>query len=98
MLDRRRFIEGVGWMIVAASQVDDLSGQTPGKSPSGRPDALPAYLRVTDSSLLLGNDQVELKIDSHTGFFEDIMNKQTGMHHKLEGTGTWPLGLRLGDA
>jgi hypothetical protein len=65
---------------------------------AGVPDAGPAFLREADSLLLLGNDHVELQIDRQTGFFQDIFNKQTGIHHKLEGTGVWPFGMRLGAA
>ena len=51
-----------------------------------------------DASLLcIGNDHIELKIDCQTGFFIDIYNKETGIHHKeSEVSGVWPLGLRMG--
>lgn len=51
-----------------------------------------------DTSLLcIENDHVELKIDRQTGFFIDIYNKETGIHHKESDiSGVWPLGLRLG--
>jgi len=46
---------------------------------------------------VFGNDQVELKIDSKTGFIRDIFSKETGLHHKGELSGIWPFGLRMGD-
>jgi len=47
--------------------------------------------------LVLGNDRVELKLDSRTGFIRDIFSRETGLHHKTESSGIWPFGLRMGD-
>ena len=46
-----------------------------------------------------GNSRVALKIDSKTGFFQDIVCKETGLSHKsAPDAGIWPFGMRLGDA
>ncbi len=97
---RRDFLKGVGGVVAAVSAAERLNAKTHGGTVgvADVPNAGPAYSQATDSSLLLGNQQVELKIDRATGFFQDIFNKQTGIHHKLEGTGVWPFGMRLGDA
>ena len=49
------------------------------------------------SHLSVGNEKVELKIDSRTGFIRDIFNKETGLHHKANRSGIWPFGLRMGN-
>ena len=49
------------------------------------------------SHLSIGNDKVELKIDSRTGFIRDIFSKETGLHHKSDSSGIWPFGFRMGD-
>ncbi len=49
------------------------------------------------SHLSIGNEKVELKLDSRTGFIRDIFSKETGLHHKSDASGIWPFGLRMGD-
>jgi len=49
------------------------------------------------SHLSIGNDKVELKLDSRTGYIRDIFSKETGLHHKSDASGIWPFGLRMGD-
>ncbi len=57
-----------------------------------------AYVREKALSIALGNQQVELTVDRQTGYFLDIHNKTTGLHHKLDESGSWPFRLRLGTA
>jgi len=54
---------------------------------------------VDAPTLTFGNKRVALKIDSETGFFRDIICKETGISHK-GGTqyDIWPFGMRLGDS
>ena len=43
-----------------------------------------------------GDDNVELVIDRESGHFTEILNRKTGLSHKLPGTGSWPFELALG--
>ena len=53
---------------------------------------------VDAPTLTFGNSRVAIKIDGETGFFRDIICKETGISHK-GGTqyDIWPFGMRLGD-
>ncbi len=90
-LSRRRFLKGVGGAAVVARAAAGLGAEARAEAVSVAdvPNAGRASLQARDSSLVLGNRQVELKIDRQTGFFQEIFNK-------LEGTGVWPFGMRLG--
>jgi len=54
-------------------------------------------LKEQGRRLRFGNGQVELIIDRQTGCFLGIRNKVTGVSHKTETDGSWPVSLRLGD-
>lgn len=49
------------------------------------------------NDLIIANQQVELSLNSKTGFFKDIHSKETGLHHKAIPSGIWPFGFRMGD-
>ena len=54
------------------------------------------YLKERGKLIHFGNDKVELTLDSGSGFFRSIRNKQTGIDHKPAGEGVWPFGLWAG--
>lgn len=43
-----------------------------------------------------GNDMIELRLNSSSGYFLGIRNKQTGAEHKPPDDGVWPFGLWAG--
>lgn len=63
---------------------------------SAKSQPVKAYVHESASTLAVGNEQVEIILDRGTGYFSDIWNRNTGVHHKVEGTGAWPFGLRVG--
>ncbi|MCE5279998.1 MAG: hypothetical protein ABFD92_18525 [Planctomycetaceae bacterium] len=54
------------------------------------------YLKEQRGRMRLGNGKVELVIDRASGYFIEILNRKTGLSHKLPGTGSWPFELTLG--
>lgn len=54
------------------------------------------YLNQRDNLIYFGNDTVELVLDSASGYFERIRNKQAGIEHKPATEGVWPFGLWAG--
>lgn len=54
------------------------------------------YVNEVDKTISFGNENVEIVLDKESGYFSDIWNKSTGLHHKIAGTGMWPYSLRVG--
>lgn len=54
------------------------------------------YVKESERTVSIGNENVELVIDKESGYFSDIRSKTTGLHHKMDGTGMWPYSLRVG--
>lgn len=65
---------------------------------SGSPSRIGAdvYLKQQGNSLRFGNSYVELLLDSATGYFQGLLNKQTGVQHLPGGEGVWPFGIWVG--
>lgn len=63
--------------------------------------ALPAAaddvtFRADGDALRFGNGRVELTLDAKSGYFREIVNVATGIHHKKPDDGVWPFGLWVG--
>lgn len=62
-----------------------------------RPPAAKArtYFHEEVNVLRLGNEQIELVLDRHSGFWKQLLNKQTGVSH-LQPDGAFPFGCEVG--
>lgn len=54
------------------------------------------YLRSEGGELRFGNARVELILNSQNGHIRQIVNRETGVHHKSTDEGIWPFGLWVG--
>ena len=100
-----RFISSVlimsGLLLVGAGRTPSHAQQRAELSPAGNRPAetggmKKAHLEQRDGRLILANGQVELAIDARTGYFHDLHNRATGLHHLAPMAGCWPVGLDLG--
>src|SRR5690349_138049 len=65
---------------------------------AGTLPAVTPVLREDGQRLRYGNSRIDLVLEKENGYLVDLVNLETGIHHKVGSDGAWPFRIAIGRA